>query len=210
MLWQLYSQEKYTAGIFASYFIQVSILNSGAIIKKGWEEKNQIQEIQWLAQTQTPVWSPQVQASCLQAWTASCCFQIENVWEGRLLEGAESDAQADNQAGIRIFTLDLIMRTTVWRTVYRLMLSYVEIPKEIKDAHGNLWIIGQNTLVLNTEKSTRLESWPDHCKQCSYNLGKEPDFSEAVFSSLEWEQWWHPHFIGLPWELYMKKALYSS
>ena len=31
---------------FTSYFIQVPILKSGTIIKKGWEEKNQIQEIQ--------------------------------------------------------------------------------------------------------------------------------------------------------------------
>ena len=36
------------------------------------------------------------------------------------------------------------------------------IPKEIKDAHHNLLRIGQNTLVLDTEKSTRLESWPGH------------------------------------------------
>lgn len=106
--------------------------------------------------------SPRLQSPGLDG-LSSCCFRIENVWEGRrLLEGAESDTQADSQAGIRIFTLDLIMMTTVWRTGYRLMLSHVKIQKEIKDAHCNLLRIGQNTLVLDTEKTTRLESWPGH------------------------------------------------
>lgn len=41
-------------------------------------------------------------------------FQTENACErGRLLEGAESDAQAESQGGIRVFTLVFIMMTTV-------------------------------------------------------------------------------------------------
>ena len=93
----------------------MSILKIGTITEKGWEEKNQIQEIVTGLNPDTCAEpSSQGLLSPGLGGLSSCCFQIENVWEGRrLLEGAESDAQADSQTGIRIFTLDLIMMTTV-------------------------------------------------------------------------------------------------
>lgn len=95
---------------------------------------------------------------------SSCCFQIENVWEGRrLLEGAESDAQADSQDWHQDLYSgfdhdDYSLKNCVQVDA----ISHRNSKGNKRYAHRNVLRIGQNRLALDTEKSTRLESWPDH------------------------------------------------